>query len=530
MINPEWFESVRSSSLFAATGMTAVHFLWEGAVIAVAGALLLELLGGRSPRERYAVCLAAMLAMLGAPAVTFLALRAASAAGAAGTFPGVLPLPGAPGAASLGLRLDSFLPWIALFWLAGASTLQARLVVQWLAVQRLRRSARSDAPARWREAVDDLRRRMGIARVVRIAESALVAVPSVAGTLRPVILMPLGALATFTPAMLRGVLAHELAHIRRHDYAVNLLQNFLESALFFHPAVWWLSCRMREEREFCCDDLAVALCDDRAGYARALCELDRFRRENRRQFVPAFNGGSVMDRIARIAGADRPSGRRALGAWLAPMIALLVVGTAWSAVRGGPGRVHVEAPDVTLPDIEELADGVYVLQEQLGDLDDLDISLDIDLDDLADLRDDLRDEIDGFTVGMLPHMPDIAPQPPLVRAPRIYPFPRFNHRLAHRSRAHLEYFEQARAELHAESMGVIEDLIDGDISEKEAAERLEALVKTYRESEAKAEELRKKSVVERAEAQVEAEREAKERAQEMLEQQRAARERARQID
>ena len=90
----------------------------------------------------------------------------------------------------------------------------------------------------------------------------LVDVPTVIGWLRPVVLVPASALAGMTPQQLEAILAHELAHIRRHDYLVNLLQTLVETLLFYHPAVWWLSRRIRIERENCCDDLAVSLCGD----------------------------------------------------------------------------------------------------------------------------------------------------------------------------------------------------------------------------------------------------------------------------
>ena len=95
----------------------------------------------------------------------------------------------------------------------------------------------------------------------------MVEVPTVIGWLRPVVLMPASALSGMGPQQLEAILAHELAHIRRHDYLVNLLQTVVETLLFYHPAVWWLSGRIRVERENCCDDLAVSLCGDPYAYA-----------------------------------------------------------------------------------------------------------------------------------------------------------------------------------------------------------------------------------------------------------------------
>ena len=91
--------------------------------------------------------------------------------------------------------------------------------------------------------------------------------------MRPVILLPVAAVAALTPAQVEAILAHELAHIRRHDFLINLLQTLGETALFYHPAVWWISSRIRTEREHCCDDVAVSVCGDAREYAAALTEL-----------------------------------------------------------------------------------------------------------------------------------------------------------------------------------------------------------------------------------------------------------------
>src|SRR5205085_6589248 len=113
----------------------------------------------------------------------------------------------------------------------------------------------------------------------RLCRSALVEVPTAIGFMKPVILLPASTLTGLAPAQIEAILAHELAHIRRHDYFVNLLQSVIETLLFYHPAVWWVSRRVREERELCCDDLAVRASGDAIAYARALSELERLKGE-----------------------------------------------------------------------------------------------------------------------------------------------------------------------------------------------------------------------------------------------------------
>jgi beta-lactamase regulating signal transducer with metallopeptidase domain len=138
--------------------------------------------------------------------------------------------------------------------------------------------------------------------------------------LRPVILLPASALTGLSPQQLEAIIAHELAHIRRHDYLINLLQTVVETLLFYHPAVWWVSRRIRQEREHCCDDLAVAVCGDALTYARALLEMEQLRAAGP-QLAMAANGGSLMNRIQRLVGAQ-PKHSNRFGGLFAGVITL----------------------------------------------------------------------------------------------------------------------------------------------------------------------------------------------------------------
>jgi beta-lactamase regulating signal transducer with metallopeptidase domain len=139
------------------------------------------------------------------------------------------------------------------------------------------RRAASPGDGEWTGRIAVLGGRMGLSSRVRVLSSALVRVPCAVGALHPVILVPVGVLAGLSPNQLEAILAHELAHIRRHDYLANLLQTCVETVLFYHPAVWWVSGRVRAEREHCCDDAAVRVCGDAVSYARALATLEAFR-------------------------------------------------------------------------------------------------------------------------------------------------------------------------------------------------------------------------------------------------------------
>jgi TonB family protein len=156
--------------------------------------------------------------------------------------------------------------------------------------------------------------------------SALVEAPTVIGWLRPVVLIPASCLTGLSTMQIEAILAHELAHIRRHDYLVSVLQSVIETLLFYHPAVWWVSKQIRRERECCCDELAVAVGGDRLAYARALSLL-----EERRSFYPEValgaNGGVLKMRIKRLLGCKEDAAVSQFAAFTVLAILVVVAGS-----------------------------------------------------------------------------------------------------------------------------------------------------------------------------------------------------------
>jgi beta-lactamase regulating signal transducer with metallopeptidase domain len=223
--------------------------------------------------------------------------------------------------------VERLVPPVMLVWLVGIAFLSLRLLSGWLWVQRLRTHGVAPASDHCRQLARRLSRRLHIGRAITLLESTLVDVPTVIGFLKPVVLLPASALGGLTPQQLEAILAHELAHIRRHDYLVNLLQTLVETVLFYHPAVWWVSRRIRIERENCCDDLAVSLCGDRIAYAAALADLEALRSEPApdHHIAMAATGGSLLLRVRRLLGA--PASHTGRGpAWLAGSVATLLIG------------------------------------------------------------------------------------------------------------------------------------------------------------------------------------------------------------
>ncbi len=333
-----------------ALGWSLLHFLWQGALLGALAWGLLTLLRRAPARTRYAVACSFLLAMAAAPVATFLHLGvvAAPAGGTAGLR--VVLEGAAPEAVPLALRMQHALapelPWLVGAWAAGVLLLSLRVLGGWLWVQRLRSRGASPVPAAWHLVLSRLCRDLKVTRTVRILQSALVEVPTVLGWLRPVILLPACALSGLAPAQLEAILAHELAHIRRADFAVNLLQTSVEVLLFYHPAVWWLSGRIRAERELCCDDVAAGLSGDPLVLARALADLEGLREADPRppsRLALAANGGSLMHRIRHLLHPVRPLPARARAGAIA-LLAVSLLGAAGAALQKGPAESGAAAP------------------------------------------------------------------------------------------------------------------------------------------------------------------------------------------
>jgi beta-lactamase regulating signal transducer with metallopeptidase domain len=348
-------------------GWALVHFVWQGAALAALAAVMLRGLRRRTAAVRYLAACAALAAMVAVPAATLslvppaptVAQRATGAEIPRSETPAAvvwtsLPAdaPAAPAssrsaswAARIAPAIESALPQTVLAWLIGALAVSAWYAGGWIWVRRLIWKRAQPAAERWRQAVADLARRMRVSRPVRILESAAVRVPTLVGCLRPVILLPTSVLTGLAPEQIEALLAHELAHVRRWDYLVNLLQTLAEALLFYHPAVWWLSRRLRVEREQCCDDVVVATCGDRVAYARALATLGES------SAVPAAalaaGDGRLLARIRRILVMEderRTSTGRLVGSVALAGIALAAVAVLTAAcglcAAGWAGAAH----------------------------------------------------------------------------------------------------------------------------------------------------------------------------------------------
>ncbi len=313
-------------------GWTLLHFLWQGTLVAAVAWTMLRATHQRSASFRYNILLALFLILVACPIATFPLLsvetpefsshepfatssEAASFAEAPAGQPGTEydsnelgfgtpnsdPAPAffdsgdsatvnrdsatEPSVETAAVaqafdngppnlpwtrRVELALPWLVSLWCLGVIIFTVRLAGACWRVRSLRRTGVSPLIEPWVSLAESLTERIRCRRLLQFLESGLVHVPMVVGWLKPVVLVPTSLLTNLTPQEIEALFAHELAHIRRRDEFVNLLQAIVETLLFYHPATWWLSARFRSERENCCDDIAVAIIGNRVTYSRAL--------------------------------------------------------------------------------------------------------------------------------------------------------------------------------------------------------------------------------------------------------------------
>lgn len=314
-----------------AFGWALIHFLWQGTVIAAVLAVVLAVMRHRDARLRYAAgCCALIVMSICVPATTAWLNRSSRDAAVQ-----IEKLPGSHQVLSVAsaqtswkdaatVWLDAHLVLLEAAWALGVVLLLLRLLGGWYVMRRrILLSTPLDYP------LSRLMSKMEMSGTVHLLESAIVNTPQVFGWLRPVILIPAATLAQLSPEQLEAILAHELAHIRRRDFMVNLLQLVAESLFFYHPAVWWVSSRIREERELCCDDIAVEACTDRLCYTRALLLLEQMRAP----MALAATGGNLRTRVERLVGLNKeaPSTFTSAVPVCAFTIVMLAAGGAWVA-------------------------------------------------------------------------------------------------------------------------------------------------------------------------------------------------------
>jgi HEAT repeat protein/beta-lactamase regulating signal transducer with metallopeptidase domain len=353
-------------------GWVLLHFAWQGAIVAGALWMALLLTPSRSASLRYALGCAALLVIAMAPLATAMRLttphvepitaqlREGDVAANAG--PGDIALEARHGKTSTFVptvgasmrwvtrrstidRMETALPWLVAGWAFGVVLLSVRLLGGWWRTRRLRTEGLSPVPPWCVDTIARLTARLRITRPISFAVSLSIPVPVVIGHVTPLVLLPVAVLSGLSPRQLEAILAHELAHVRRHDYLVNLIQTVIETLLFYHPAVWWVSSQLRVLREHCCDDLAVAACGDRKGYVQALLGLEQLWRQSPLLALGATDGPLVerARRVLRQGDREVAAPRLAAGAIALTVAVLAIAGVSTAsqepALSGAPNRL-----------------------------------------------------------------------------------------------------------------------------------------------------------------------------------------------
>ncbi|MEI2725067.1 MAG: M56 family metallopeptidase [Verrucomicrobiota bacterium] len=331
LTSPEWTHVVGA----------LLHSLWQGAIVALALAVLMRRLA--NPVTRYRCALGALGLVFISGLVTW-ALLNAPKSGAFSANPNLVVESTLAPVATAALNPDFadiivasgtkvsppepkyWIAGLALVWIFGAAIMLLRAGIKVAGAEKLRRSCQPLHDERMVLLVTEARRAVGLVRQIRVAVTDKLTSPAVVGVIVPTLILPLSLFTALTPEQIRFILLHELAHIRRGDYFANLFQLLAEALLFFNPAVWWISHQIRREREACCDALAIELSGAPVDYARTLVRVAESILHPASTAALAFGEGqrepsSLTDRVQRLlVPGYRPALRLTWRAMLASVI------------------------------------------------------------------------------------------------------------------------------------------------------------------------------------------------------------------
>lgn len=378
-------ETVLSQPIVERIGWTLIHFLWQGAALALLLGMALLVLRPKKANIRYLLACGCLALMVLLPVSTFLTIGHTDTGTHSLAQGGIIQAEtisaetgppsersesntSAEGGASrqsqtsltrvswlqgIAGKLSGILPWCVVVWMAGVFVLSLRLLGGSVYLARFTSRSAKLAESSWQDRLSDVARRMGITRSVLLAESALIHAPTLIGWLRAMVVVPTGMLAGLPSAQVDAILVHELAHVRRHDYLVNLFQLLAETILFYHPAVWWVSRRVRIEREHACDDLVIAVGEDPVEYAHALVQMERFRSKTL-QLALAADGGSLQARIRRLLGPAVNTDRAPqLLQWTLCLILVLLMLIVGAGLRSGWAEDEAQVPVDEVGDLRD---------------------------------------------------------------------------------------------------------------------------------------------------------------------------------
>ena len=306
-------DNLFTSPLLTSLALTLLHFLWQGLLVAIVLKSALLIFNNSKPQLRYALSAFAMLVNLLLPIITFIVIYRAELSSndflvssfALNEFIQELEQPDALFSyKELIETLNTLLPYLSVLWLATVTLLASKLLIEISTVNKLPLQGTVEPSDKLQIRFEELAKQIKLKISPRLLISLKVDVPMAIGWLKPVVLLPAAMISGLNNAQLEMLILHELAHIRRHDYFVNFLQTLVEILLFFHPAVSWVSKKMRNEREYCSDDIAVQHCGDAIAYAHTLADTASLCTKIHNNTIPnmamAASGGDLKQRVIRL--------------------------------------------------------------------------------------------------------------------------------------------------------------------------------------------------------------------------------------
>jgi len=327
-------ESYLNSPLMYSIALTLIHFIWQGGLVALALKIALVIVPRQNALLRYSFSAVAMVMNLLLPIITFFIIYKPTYLQLTHSLSNT-PVSGinlADLASSQNewyLTTFEYLPYITVFWLSVIGILSLKLIIELYSVNQLPNKGTIAPEQELMNRFVGLVEQIGLTHTPKLLLSISTEVPMAIGWLKPVVLIPVSMLSGLTPAQLDMLILHELAHIRRHDYLVNFIQTLVEIVLFFHPAVLWVSNQMRNEREYCSDDIAVHHCGNPIAYAHTLADTASICNKHRKHSIPsmamAASGGDLTQRVIRLVNETHCSSQNNVSKWFASLFTLCIV-------------------------------------------------------------------------------------------------------------------------------------------------------------------------------------------------------------
>jgi ankyrin repeat protein/beta-lactamase regulating signal transducer with metallopeptidase domain len=375
-----YISDLLSPELINAFGWTLLHSLWQGALIGIALALILMLMKRFTAQTRYYMILTAMLTLLALSIFTFIDLyqpqtdkgkpnQIFQPLPKENTGDNTLPTTISEQATAVSpaisleslqhtflIYFDRHMPSVVALWFLGMLIFLLKFLGGLAYSQRLKHYRTESIPESWQVKIDVLCKKLNIDQTITTLKSGVARVPMVIGYIKPVVLIPASLFTGLTPQQIESILAHELAHIARHDYLLNLIQSMIEILYFYHPAVWWISGSLRREREHCCDDIAVKLSGDSRIFARTLADLqERCLEKNTLSMALAGSRNKLFQRIHRLVNQPKMKSSFGEGFFTALVIIICLTAVAFSMKKSS---------QTTRPDAENIQSDSMVISDQ----------------------------------------------------------------------------------------------------------------------------------------------------------------------